>query len=93
MIWLWLIPAIIAGLGLIVLDILSICDDKDAMQGISVGDVLLVTGVHISALIPVINLLTMVGVVAVLYEGLSANTTFQKIMDYRIGGKPPVEHG
>ena len=93
MIWLWLIPAIIAGLGLIVLDILSICDDKDVTRGIRVGDVLLVTGIHISALIPVINLLTMVVVVGALYEALSVNTTFQKIMDYRIGGKPPAEQG
>ena len=93
MIWLWLIPAIIAGLGLIVLDIFSILDNKVAPQGIRVGDVLLVTGVHISALIPVVNLLTMVGVVVVLHEALDANTTFQKIMDYRIGGKPPAEHG
>ena len=93
MIWLWLIPAIIAGLGLIVLDILSIRDNKDAVRGIRVGDVLLVTGIHISALLPVINLLTMVVVVAVLYEELSVNTTFQNLLDYRIGGKPPAEHG
>lgn len=93
MIWLWLIPAIIAGLGLIVLDILSIRDNKVATRGIRVGDVLLVTGVHISALIPVINLLTMVCVVAVLREALDANTTLQKIMDYRIGGKPEAEQG
>lgn len=93
MIWLWLIPAIIAGLGLIVLDILSIRDGKVATQGIRVGDVLLITGIHISVLLPVVNLLTMFCVVAVLHEELSVNTTFQKIMDYRIGGKPPAEQG
>ena len=93
MIWLWLIPAIIAGLGLIVLDVLSICYDKDAVRGIRVGDVLLVTGIHISALLPVINLLTMVVVVGALYEELNVSPTFQKIMDYRIGGKRPVEQG
>lgn len=93
MIWLWAIPAIIAGLGLIVLGILNIRDGKIAAQGIRVGDVLLITGINISALLPVVNLLTMFGVVAVLYEELRANTTFQKILDYRIGGKPPVEHG
>ena len=93
MIWFWLIPAIIAGLGLIGLDIPDIRDGKVATQGIRVGDALLITGIHISVLLPVVNLLTMVGVVAALREELSVNTTFQKIMDYRIGGKPPAEQG
>ena len=94
MIWLWLIPAIIAGLGLIVLDILALRYDKAVgAQGVRVGDALLVTGAHISALIPAVNLFTMIIVVGALYEELSANATFQKILDYRIGGKPPVEHG
>ena len=94
MIWLWAIPASIAGLGLIVLDIISIQHDKAVgAQGVRVGDALLVTGAHISALIPAVNLFTMIVVVGALYEELSANATFQKIMDYRIGGKPPVEHG
>lgn len=94
MIWLWLIPAIIAGLGLIVLDILSIRHDVAMRaQGVRVGDALLVLVVHISALIPIVNMITTAIVVTILYDEFGVGTTLQKILDYRIGGKPKAEQG
>ena len=94
MIWLWLIPAITAGLGLIVLDILSIrYDEAMRTQGVRVGDALLVLVVHISALIPIVNVIAAAIVVTILYDEFGVGTTFQKILDYRIGGKPEAEQG
>lgn len=94
MIYLWLIPAVISLVLLLALDAMSIIHDRKVMaRGVRVGDALFVIVVHVSAFIPVVNWVTMCIGAGIIYDKLNIAGKMQKILDYRIGGKPKAEQG
>ena len=60
---------------------------------ITVGDVIFSTGMVLLALMPLAQLIILVHAALELWEALDMSKRWDKLMDYRIGRKPPAEQG
>jgi len=79
----------------IVLTVVTIgMKDTRSWRGyITVGDVTFSIGMVLLALMPVAQLIILICALVALWEALDMSDRWNKLMNYRIGRKPPAEQG